>query len=299
MKISLILIAILVLIIFLVVYIWYRCPTIFHRRIKSLDGYKNSMIIDDDIHIYNILTKDKNIIRLKKDNIVQDITTDVSKLLCKKNLPGWCNNMKGPEDPRICKFKNINYIFFCDNVCDPEICLRMFLAPIYSINHIGSKKMIKIRDMKLSKCEKNWTPWTTNDRLYISYMLSPKHIVYELNPETGETNRVSETEYTSGIKLSGGTNAVEFEGKMIGLAHIKRFVPFPKYFSVFYTFSNTYPFEILKIGKPFCFQRYVWCEFPTYLKYDNGKFFIWYGKNDNRSILISIDRKDILNVLNE
>jgi hypothetical protein len=256
--------------------------------------YKNGCLTEDGRFVGNHMGPKRNsLVIIEHGNNVPYFFTsdDVTKGHAEK-LSGNCSNGRGPEDPRVFTLKGKEYILYCDNVIeDGQIKLRMFFS---KIGDLQQRKQIELEGIQQANCEKNWSPWVINDKLYVSYFISPSHRVYQVDIDTGYGKFISKTTNPKARKLFGGTNAISYNGKMLGIAHIKLFTPFLKYLSVFYEFENKYPYSVIRIGKPFCFEKLPWCEFVTKLGINNdGKLVISYGRNDTESIIAIVDPKNI------
>jgi hypothetical protein len=272
-----------------------------HEKFETL-RYKNGALLPDGkTFIGNhgpFAGKNKghrNSIAIIKDGIE---TRWTSKHITNNTLSKlhWCHNGKGPEDPRYVEFNGEMYILYFDGVqINGELKSRIFIS---KISDMSNRFAIALKGVKLNACEKNWTPWVLDGKLYISYTLTPTHTVYQLDPSTGVGTHVATTSF-SFRPISGGSSALPHDGKMIGIGHYKdpglskHMNAFYK--SVFYEFEDHYPYSILRVSNPFVFNKKHWCEFVTELSYDKSikKFRINYGVNDITSMLAFVDPFDI------
>lgn len=281
---SVLLLCLIVLIVVLYLSRFVRYSKMQHTFLLKMP-YKNGYWTDSGIFVGNLLTDRNYLVKVSGNSTVKYTSEKVSG----NPISGKCSNGLGSEDPRPFTLNGVDYVLYCDNfVEDGDVVLRLFVSPL---ENMDSRVMLRLDNTPLSRCEKNWTPWVIGDRLYISYFLLPRHRVYEIDLRTGTGYQVSDTTDESFPKLFGGTNAIPFQGKMVGVAHIKSFSPFLKYLSVFYEFSAQFPYEMLRVSEPFCFEYIPWCEFVISLRYDENtkQFLVSYGKNDTESRLVSVD----------
>lgn len=209
-----------------------------------------------------------------------------------RTYPEVLSHKMGPEDPRAIIANGNVFILFNEGKMSDGI-YRMHIANVNDI--AGTKRLIDISDIKLQTSEKNWTPWVIEGKVYISYMLAPKHRVYEVDPFTGKAVFVIETFFHSPVSLRGGTRAVYYAptNTMIGFGHTIIKTPLRRYLSVCFEFEPVYPFAMKRIGRPFCFERMPWCEFACGLRVVGNTFLINYGVNDTRSHVSKVNYSDI------
>ena len=117
--------------------------------------------------------------------------------------------------------------------------------------------------------EKNWIPWSHEDKLYYTYSLNP-HRILEVNWETKSVKLIAETRWKSDSwwekekwvepKYRLNSNPVYLsDGTYLSTFHTHRMSEIlPSYWTGFYQFEAKYPFKVLKIGaNPFMTPDYI------------------------------------------
>lgn len=159
---------------------------------------------------------------------------------------------------------------------------------------------------KLQRRDKNWSFFRINDKIYTSYWLSPKHTVFDtkicnvhMEQNTNIFYRI-EQYYEKKILFSLSTPAIEHDGKMIAVGHVKVNYSLPinttgyyflenmklskhpvtAYMMFFYTFDKN-TFEIIEISSAFYPPEMANnVVFAVGLVKFNDEFIISYGEGD-------------------
>jgi hypothetical protein len=245
---------------------------IVHRNLKS-----------KKINKYNY-----NFFGFKKGNII-------------RLLQSFCKMIGGGEDPRFFWKNEELYILIVDTIKKNNKykvvqCIGKIDKKSGKINNYN---ILTIKNMKTNKCEKNWTPWCYNNKIYFSYMLNP-HIILNLNEDTGICNKIIEQPFNTNFpKLSGGTPAILYNNYYIGIAHniqdhglLSKFNLHRVYNSYFYLFEKDYPFKLIFVSKPFTIKN-KGCEFITGIKIDNNNVYLTIGISDIVTYVVKLNKNEL------
>ena len=117
--------------------------------------------------------------------------------------------------------------------------------------------------------EKNWIPWSHEDKLYYTYSLNP-HRILEVDFETKSVKLIAETRWTSDswwdkeqwvepIFRLNSNPVLLSDGTYLSTFHTHRMRgSLPSYWTGFYQFEPKYPFKVLKISaSPFMTPDYI------------------------------------------
>lgn len=212
------------------------------------------------------------------------------------------------QDPRIFKYQNEYFLIFNDKLdIKHDFYRTMFLAKLNLQNFkIEYKTSL---DQHIKMVEKNWVPFTYENKLFLAYGLMPhkilevidtkknnlKHLVFENNPCLSRF-------YWKWGEPRGGTPAKLVDNEYLAFFH-SSFGKKKKskyYVMGAYTFQANSPFKITKVTKfPILFGniKKTRVYFPTgfCIKKENDKTMIYlsYGENDKTSKIVIIDKEKL------
>lgn len=143
-------------------------------------------------------------------------TEDYEAINFPRFLPIVCDNIEGvdygPQDPRCFLHRNDCMVAF--NMLRKDGYRRMHL---YNVTTGGGSRQLMIRDRQENLVEKNWTPFSSQDKLFFIYLFAPLVILY-CDEETGSCQIVFvDTSKKADLGLRGGSPAIQtsvnsFEG---------------------------------------------------------------------------------------
>jgi len=215
---------------------------------------------------------------------------------------------RGPADPRFIPFKGKLVMLYSDDVCYGQRQGKLAMFAVTVLPSLGKPVelwRVNITEKMLApsrpSCEKNWAPFVAHGWLYVSYQLSPFHVVYQINLKTGTAKLKGNTSTCDAVELAwcrhrlsthgmlrGGTNAINWGNgsTLLAVGHLKgqRSPPLKtSYHSILYTISVKKPFEITAISQPFKLAS-IPIEFPTVLRrLADGRVHLWFGVDDLES----------------
>lgn len=163
------------------------------------------------------------------------------------------------EDPRSITLNGIVYIIY--NKLTPPL----YNSRIYLFN--TDSKVEYIINYALQKNEKNWTPFVSNNQLYLVYTINPLTIL-KINCHNGTVIDIIRHPINTriGLKnLRGGSNLINIDNYYLGVGHIQ--VDLKYYYHFFYRISNQYPFSLIDVSTLFNF----YISKNTFIAYKNYK----------------------------
>lgn len=197
-----------------------------------------------------------------------------------------------------------------------HMCLARF-TPAYS--------ELRLRYAHANRIEKNWVPFTHQDRLYFSYALSPEHVVLVADLATGvctEAYRTTTVGYdrphATGLHvppastsrqthaLRGGSPAISWsDDHLIGICHRTIYTitwPHRTYEHAFYLVQRAPPFSIDCISDWFRFPAHFGdardcIQFACGIATHTDQVLVSYGIADCTSACISIERARVARML--
>jgi predicted GH43/DUF377 family glycosyl hydrolase len=209
-----------------------------------------------------------------------------------------CND-NGIEDPRIFKFKDdywaiANCLGYKEQKykCVNTMCIFKLDDPKSTFNliyHPDNPKLI----------QKNWSPFTYNDKLYCEYSIDP-HVIYEINPETGSIDDIikSNNNYKfniNGGRLSGGTPPILIshfrEQVYLSIGHVR--LKNNSYYHFFYVFQSYPPFNIIGSSQIFKLDDKERIQFVSGLSLDGDEIHLSYGIDDKYNKISKFNIYDI------
>mmetsp|Transcript_14765 Transcript_14765/g.33627 ORF Transcript_14765/g.33627 Transcript_14765/m.33627 type:complete len:443 (-) Transcript_14765:56-1384(-) len=169
--------------------------------------------------------------------------------------------------------------------------------------------------------QKNFGPFSVNDKLYMVHSLSPSHKVLEVDPTTGVAIVVGDEDTTSlgevfrpggqHGSVRGGTPAIHLpkKGVFLTVAHLARGRSMYTHF--WYGFRDEPPFDIVLVGNEFCFAHLEAevdptdpvCEGVQFVAgvarhpSEKGKVLVTYGVQDCDARVAVLDLKSIFKTL--
>lgn len=224
--------------------------------------------------------------------------------------------MSTPQDARLYRFQEKNYLFFNDYVLEEKGSQEMFVAQIVE-NEGGfilhdSKHLHYAQSMQ--RVEKNWSPFTYEDKLYVVYRIKPLTTL-EVDLDSGECTKVEESHLGFAWNFGenrGGTPCYLLGDEYLSFFHSsKNGEPtfFRKsggraFYMGAYTFESTPPFSLKKVSscplgclEDYESDNYEKIVYPAGLVVEDNRLLVAWGKNDRMICLSVFDREKLLSSL--
>jgi len=265
--------------------------------LKNKKGYHgvvravNYSITKDFVYVIrdpnnHVRTKNYWIMMTDKDVKKYEITTPCS--------PKRESHIKGLEDLRICQIGKdvfglcVSFEYGLKN--HPSVCLCVFDKNDSGQYYI---KNILATDYQNEIVQKNWVPFTQDNKLFAIYSYSPFTLL-EIDKKTGECKVVFKKE-SSKYNLSeirGSASPVKINDCWYILTHQILNRDTRKYYHRFLKYSDNW--ELEDISLPFFFEE-LFIEFSLSISYHELKneITIFFSKEDNSSKMVSICLFDI------
>ncbi len=200
------------------------------------------------------------------------------------------SHIEGMEDMRICMLNNKLYGFAVDFEHGekhlPSIILTHFELKDekYTI-----EKTFPVT-YKNNICQKNWTLFTENFKMYAIYSHHPLTIL-EINHDNGNYKVVKEkySEYNLS-DIRGSSNPIKIGKEWLVLVHEVVHKNTRKYYHRFLKYSSDW--NLLEISEPFYFQN-LFVEFSLSIIHNDNKIIIFYSSRDNTSEAMTIEYSKI------
>lgn len=202
------------------------------------------------------------------------------------------SHINGFEDIRICMLDDKLYGLSIDwEHCQyhhPSILLTHFnlIEGKYVINKVFPIKY------KNNICQKNWTLFTENSKMYVLYSHHPLTIL-EINPEDGDYKVIKEEYSNYNLKdIRGSANPIKIGNEWLVLVHEVVHKNTRKYYHRFLKYSSDW--NLIDISEPFYFKDFF-VEFSLSIshlfieKYNKSIINIFYSSRDNTSNVLSVD----------
>jgi len=141
-------------------------------------------------------------------------------------------------------------------------------------------------------CQKNWTLYTENSKLYVLYSHHPLTIL-EINPEDGSYIVVKEKYSKYNLKdIRGSANPLKINNEWLILVHEVTHKDTRKYYHRFLKYSEDW--ELLEVSIPFYFKN-LFVEFSLSIMYssETNDIMIVYSTRDNTTEIITYDYSKI------
>lgn len=227
------------------------------------------------------------------------------------------------EDARIFEHNKRIYVIYNDNpdVTNTSIADRrdIYMAELFYSNQVFSLsipiKLYHPKNYAAQLWEKNWSPFSWNNTLFLSYFLNP-HEVLQANLESGCCEPVFSSNTSVSWKwgqLRGGTPAILVDGEYLAFFHSSKEMVSQgtkrkamwHYFTGAYTYSPNPPFNLTKVSKRPIEEKsfYVKSPHPKRVIYPGGfvisenNIYLAFGKNDCEIWIATIDKNKLMNSL--
>jgi hypothetical protein len=151
---------------------------------------------------------------------------------------------------------------------------------------------------------KNFLFFQDENKTLVITSISP-HRIYELDMNTGymqphviTSNMVVNflgSDYR--VNLSGGPVRIPERGCYLVAGHVSKGGWGGLRMTFFYTFRDSYPYDVISISNPMCFGFSNKLEYCNQMFEHGGSLYLSIGVNDDYSTLISLDIKNILDIL--
>jgi tetratricopeptide (TPR) repeat protein len=196
------------------------------------------------------------------------------------------SHINGLEDIRICYHNGNIYGLCVDWEYGAHNHPSVSLIEFRNENH--KYRMTNIYPIKYNDhiCQKNWTLFSDNSKLYALYSHHPLTIL-EINPENGEHSVILEKYSNHNLKdVRGSANPLKVGDYWFVLTHEVIHKDTRKYCHRFLKYSSNW--DLLSISYPFYFQE-LFVEFSLSIMYNNNDLMIVYSNRDNTTEIIYIN----------
>lgn len=204
------------------------------------------------------------------------------------------SHIKGLEDIRICILEGKVYGI----VVDWEHCEHHHPSILLThLDLVNGKYIINTVfpiTYKNNICQKNWTLFTENSKMYALYSHHPLTIL-EINPEDGDYKIIKEQYSDYNLKdIRGSANPIKIGDDWLVLVHEVVHKDTRKYYHRFLKYSRNW--DLLDISEPFYFKE-LFVEFSLSISHriirrDNSDIYIiniFYSSRDNTSDVLSLE----------
>ena len=194
----------------------------------------------------------------------------------------------GLEDIRICKINEqvfglcVSFEYGLHN--HPSVCLCIF-----DKNEI---KSILPTNYQNQICQKNWVPFTQDNKLFAIYSYHPFTLL-EINKKTAECTVVFKKESKYDLSdIRGSASPILIEESWYILTHQVIDMNTRKYYHRFLKYSSNW--ELEEVSLPFFFEE-LFVEFSLSISYHPTKneITVFFSKEDNSSKMVSVHLFDI------
>ena len=206
------------------------------------------------------------------------------------------------EDPRVFETRDSKYpwiITWVETIGSNPSSIKLYAGLMDKGKNITNKIQLKTPE---SEIQKNWILINSNNlkETLWSCWYYPKHIVYQVDMFTGDTNLKYESDSSpEAQKIRGGTNYIEYGDKLYAIGHKKSIVPY-KISCILYSIENSPPYKISKVSNDFTFSRNKYIEYPTSIKKEgNDKLKILLGIEDKNTVEVTVDKNKLISLIDE
>jgi predicted GH43/DUF377 family glycosyl hydrolase len=231
------------------------------------------------------------------------------------------------EDGRLIEVNGRLYMVYSDNE-EKIITKRGFRVHILELEEnngfftiVSKEKLTNYEGESEFLREKNWTPFTYKDELYLSYSLNP-HLVFKPLFRNNEAFTVAksskEIPFWVWGELRGGTQTLEIDNQYLTFFHTAKKMASSysenkemlHYFMGAATFKKEPPFEMTNIspepinGRGFfsgAIYKQYWGSwrgiFPGGFIFDDTYIYIVYGRQNRELWVVKLDKKGLFNSL--
>ena len=219
------------------------------------------------------------------------------------------------QDARLFTFGEKILLFFNDyGITYDRMCCSLYVAELTENNGKlqPEKRATLLSYENMRSTEKNWIPFSSNDKLYLIYSSEP-HLILEPNLQTGQCQEIASTATNSPWKwgeIRGGTPAQLIDGNLLTFFHSSQKVRSSTIFGEkggrnyamgAYLFENNVPFAINKITSlplgtldDYARNNRRKVVFPAGIAIDDNLIHIVWGKNDEGICITSLDKEKLL-----
>jgi predicted GH43/DUF377 family glycosyl hydrolase len=219
------------------------------------------------------------------------------------------------QDARLFRFGDKILLFFNDYGATKErSCYSLYVAELKSLK--GPHFATRLNYGKMLNVEKNWTPFSSDEKLYLIYSGQP-HLILEADLQTGLCKEAAISEAKSLWEwgsIRGGAPAYPVDGGLLTFFHSSQSARARSFFGTkhgrnyvmgAYLFENAYPFSIQKItASPlgsiddYCIDNRRKVIFPGGMAIEPDVIHVVWGKNDNGICITTFDKEKLLTSMN-
>jgi predicted GH43/DUF377 family glycosyl hydrolase len=215
--------------------------------------------------------------------------------------------VQGGEDARTFTFRKKLYLIYNTQTKSNSCKNQMYYSPIEIID--GTPYLVNSEAIMLycdelettNSIQKNWGAWVYNDELYFIHSVNNEHVILRCEDiKTGKC-RIYSRSKTNVKGLRKPLVLAENNTEVLVLTH--RTKQLYSYTNVFYTFSKTYPHEVLRVSEEFQFNKrknnrddfeYIMQGFIQ-----NDKLYFSGGVNDDVPFFSEVAISDLFNNINK
>ena len=244
-------------------------------------------------------------------------------VLLQRNFEITCGSSNA-QDPRLIIVNKKLYVVYSNIVTNGLTCVgRMIAAEVYQTNNnfliYDPTPFLFFDGENINKKEKNWTPFSYNNKLYLAYSINP-HIIFTPSFILDSCTTVASTQANINWpwgQLRGGSQALLVNGQYLSFFHSVKALQsvqsggklMTHYFMGAYTFDPAPPFALNAISPhPIVAKAFYngpmyvnWeplCEvFPCGYVFDANNIYVTYGRQDHECWVVTLDKAGLLNSL--
>lgn len=185
----------------------------------------------------------------------------------------------GMEDPKIFLWKDDLWCLF---VRPNHSITKIFMVML----NLNTGQYITLKDPEGRQFTKNWMPYVKDGELHFVVDVSP----FSLYQLVGEELKLIKRNDGLGYPISGGSNIINFDDKLVAVVHGK--VELNRKRSYWHAIAQwDKNFNNMKLGKQFVFGE-GGVEFCLSIENKNNKMLIPYSLNDDGVNLIQVEEKE-------
>ena len=214
-------------------------------------------------------------------------------------------NVNGIEDPKI--FFHSGDYYVISNVlgsslqpypCSNTMCIYKLSSPKSTFTLLHPPPFAP-----LSQKQKNWSPFSFDNRLLVEYSVNP-HIILEIDLLTGSSSPIYNTSFPDASSLSvtghssihcGPPPVLLPNNQFLAIGHQR--VTHGDYTHFFYTFEAHPPFGVTSMSHHFKLDSYSRIQFAAGISLHNNIIYISYGIDDCENRIFSSSLERVLDLL--
>lgn len=211
-------------------------------------------------------------------------------------------NTSSAEDPRVFKNGDEYFLIYNDVLPIKHFCRAMYIAKLDKNFKIEYKTCL---DLHIKPVEKNWVPFTKDNKIFLSYNPMPHKVMHLKDPSKNdlihlcfENNPCFSRFFWEYGTPRGGTPAILIDDMYLSFFHSCFGKREQKWYVMgAYLYDSNEPYKVKKVSKhPIIFgmRKNIYCAFPSGIshKQKDGKdqIIVSYGENDQTTNILVIDK---------